>query len=166
MINPLTVNYNNLKNLILSGDFPWFVGKNDFDNFHFLSHPFLTRPESGPKYPTVTSVYVDLAYQVFVEICEQNNINVECVYRMGANMVFPSVNSDLVSNPHVDHQFPHSNMIIYLTSSGGSTIVGEHKYAPVEDGVFVFEGESHYHELPKVNPRIVFVATFLKGECV
>ena len=164
MINPLTENYINLKSLVLSGDFPWFVGKNDFDNFHFLSHAFLTRPESGFRYPTVSSVYVDLAHNVFMEICDHNNIDVECIFRMGVNMVFPSANSDLVSSAHIDHRFDHSNMIIYLTASGKSTIVGEHSYAPVEDGVFVFDGQSHYHELPKTSPRVVFVATFLKGE--
>jgi len=161
MINNKSKNYIDLKNLILSEDFPWFLGKNDFDNFYFLSHPFLTRPESGLRFPTATSDYIDLAHQVFMEICEDNNVTVDCIYRMGANMVFPSANSDLASNAHVDHMFDHHNMLIYLTDSGGSTIVGEHKYPAVEDGVLVFDGETHCHELPKLNRRVVFVATFL-----
>jgi len=71
------------------------------------------------------------------------------------------VHSDSVyqySLPHIDHRFPHKNIIVYLTNSGGNTIIEEVPYEPKEDDVLIFEGE-HYIEKPKASRRIVLVST-------
>ena len=62
----------------------------------------------------------------------------------------------------MDHYFPHTNFICYLTEDrgGGRTFVEGHPpHKPVEDECIVFTVE-HYSELPKNGSRIVIVGTF------
>ena len=58
----------------------------------------------------------------------------------------------------IDHTFPHFNFIVYLTNSGGNTIVEEDTHEPIEDQPIIFTGW-HYMQLPKKERRIVLVAT-------
>jgi len=174
--NPNTDNYKILKNIILSNDFPWYYHETStldylldieqqnlekYGNLPFYGHTFLDRPDGLEKYKKVSEVksqYFDLSYTVFEEILNFNNLNLEYFYlRMNANCV----HSDSVyqySLPHIDHRFPHKNIIVYLTNSGGNTIIEEVPYEPKEDDVLIFEGE-HYIEKPKASRRIVLVST-------
>ena len=68
--------------------------------------------------------------------------------------------TDSHSPLHVDHSFPHRNIIMYLTDAGGDTVVNDEVYSPKEDGVIMFEGE-HYHHFPMKDARIDFVDTYL-----
>ena len=61
---------------------------------------------------------------------------------------------------HTDHDFPHKNMLIYLTDAGGNTFVEDEKFAPEEDDVIIFEG-LHWHQLPKHKRRVVLVMTYI-----
>jgi len=86
------------------------------------------------------------------------------VYRINANAVHP-VESNILTVPHNDHEFPHKNMLIYLTNTGGDTIVFDeggkkHHFTPVEDDIVVFEG-LHCMVPPKSGRRVVLVATYL-----
>ena len=77
------------------------------------------------------------------------------------------------TRPHVDHKFPHTNMLIYLTDAGGKTIVEDISkreestfslslaHDPKEDDVVTFGGQYHCHELPKEKPRLVIVTTYI-----
>ena len=67
---------------------------------------------------------------------------------------------DAITQPHMDHEFPHKNMLIYLTDAGGSTIVEGEEFAPEEDDVIIFEG-MHWHKLPKKERRVVLVMTYI-----
>ena len=168
--NPKTDTYKNFKNLVLSGDFPWFrvahTAYEDYqeghEDFSFLSHKFLTRPLDSCLYSKVNSQYVEPMQQVFREIAYSNNIDPQVIYRMNANAVYPTENN-LPSPVHVDHTFPHNNMIIYLTDpQGGSTIVEGKEYMANEDDVLIFDGKPHCARPPRKEVRIVLVITFLE----
>ena len=77
------------------------------------------------------------------EILEFNDIKIKGLYRINANLTFPTAPL-LPSIPHVDHDFPHENILIYLNDTGGDTVVDGEHYSPHEDDVITFGGEKHY----------------------
>jgi|TARA_X000000368_G_C22718670_1_gene574288 hypothetical protein len=166
--------YNELKNLVLGEDFPWFFvkdavrgqyskGQTDVNNFPFFSHVFLDRPRDNKAYAVPVSSVVDLAEQVFCDICNERDIPYMVLYRANANMTLPTVSGDPQPSPlHKDHDFPHRNMLVYLTdcNEGPTIVLGEEDYYGKEDDVYIFEG-LHQHKLPTSNRRVVLVYTFL-----
>lgn len=163
--NPKTDRYFCLKNLILSSDFPWYYypsTAND-DNNCYLGHCFLRRPEdTNIKFPKETSQHTENLSLCLLEILNFNDIQISTFFRINANMVLPSIDVRNTAK-HLDHQFPHHNLIVYLTNSGGKTIVGEEEYDPEEDDIIMFNGDiQHCIQTPLNSRRIVLVATFQK----
>jgi hypothetical protein len=169
--NPKTNSYKILKNIILGREFPWFFNSNSTEsvpydekihsNFSFYSHGILIKPGFNEiYYPKVNSGYIDLCNQIFLDITSKNNINPMVIYRINVNAVHPSETLKY-SVPHVDHDFPHKNMLIYLTNPNGGEIICEgESILPNEDDVVILEGE-HYIKSPSHGRRIVLVYTFL-----
>jgi len=168
--NSKTESYNKLKELILGGDFPWFRMESTafecqegHEDFPFLSHRALTRPlTTNSLYSKQNSEHLDHIEHVFKEIALNNDIWPKVIYRINVNAVYPTENN-LPSPLHVDHDFPHDNMIIYLTDThGGSTIVEDKEYNGKEDDVLIFDGSlNHCARPPSKDTRIVIVITFL-----
>tara|TARA_B100000287_G_scaffold116707_1_gene108710 strand:+ start:1276 stop:1770 length:495 start_codon:yes stop_codon:yes gene_type:complete len=157
--NPLTQEYDDFKSLVLSDDFPWFIERNPKDDFDFYSHVFLERPYSDRRYPAVTSQFMDLANVVMNQIIDYNNLAVNCILRLNANAVHPWYYNSQNTAPHVDHDFPHYNLLVYLTNAGGDTHCEGQVHEPIEDDVILFEGE-HCHRFPLRDRRVVLVATY------
>tara|TARA_B100000287_G_scaffold220721_1_gene208193 strand:- start:78 stop:644 length:567 start_codon:yes stop_codon:yes gene_type:complete len=178
--NPLTDAYKELKRLVTEEgrvDFPWYwyektvlenipasianIFQRGHENRGFYTHNFLVRPEeNGHSKPN--STYYDLAYQVALDIFVHNKIKVKSIYRMSANCEHPTKNN-LPDFYHIDHHFPHHNMLVYLNdTAGGNTLVDKERYAGKEDDVIIFDGYSikHCNKPPRVGRRIVFVVTF------
>ena len=176
--NPKTERYNNLKNLILDGDINWFyhptttpaslnyndytLNKNIF-NPPMYSHIFLLRTDLNNLYAKVNSPYMEDVNRMYCEIFNANrdvmkSFNMMC--RCAANETQPYNGPDDKTRAHVDHDFPHKNMLIYLTDAGGNTFVEDEEFAPEEDDVIIFEG-LHWHQLPKHKRRVVFVMTYI-----
>ena len=158
---PFTGKYYELKKLVLSDTFPWYYSSNGIDDFSFYSHVFLERPDHvpvGKRYPRVSSQYIDLFDEVLEEIFNFNNIPVNCIYRMNANAVEPPF-WGTTSKWHIDHEFPHTNMLIYLTDAGGITRVEDEEHDPIEDDIIIFQGK-HCHVLPDDKRRVVLVVTY------
>ena len=166
--NPKTENYHLLKETILSRRFPWFYasttthgeseGIPGFVNVPMFGHVFIGRPETY-GWSTTDSDLHQLAVDVVREILHENNFISKQYYilRLAANCVLPNEGLQF-SEPHIDHTFPHFNFIVYLTNSGGNTIVEEDTHEPIEDQPIIFTGW-HYMQLPKKERRIVLVAT-------
>ena len=159
--NPLSDSYYALKELVKSDTFPWYKNKADATTPDFFSHKLLSRPGGGEPhlFPTAASEYLRGFAELLYSVWDNNDIKVNCIYRMNINLVLPS-NTDTHSPPHVDHKFPHKNLIMYLTDAGGDTVVNDEVYSPNEDDVITFTG-LHYHHFPKKDARIVFVATYI-----
>ena len=182
--NPKTVLYQQLKELILGSEFMWFYNSTshtidekrdkEWDNFGFFSHCLLRRPgdmtTSGEikYYATPNSEDFNPVHDVFVEIAKENGIihsnmtdNPVVMYRANVNMCLPSeTGKPLNGPPHVDHPFPHKNMLIFLTDcNGGPTVVGDDSYYAKEDEIILFEG-THRASTPTKDRRVNIVLTF------
>tara|TARA_R100001443_G_scaffold60061_1_gene70424 strand:- start:42 stop:581 length:540 start_codon:yes stop_codon:yes gene_type:complete len=168
--NNKTPQYEKLKDLVLSPIFPWFNapshGENPESSFRYFSHIFLSRPNQGsPLYSESKSQYTPLVNDVLTEIFFMNNMemNISCLYRANANLLPPVPSSFLKSKrtmEHVDHDFPHNNLLIYLTDAGGKTIVGNESHDPKEDDIIMFPGLMHCIETSHTKDRVVLVVTF------
>ena len=173
--NPLTKEYLQLKQEVLSHSFPWYWNEtsteenflSEMENSPHLGHSILKRPNNyGDEYPSlfpvVTSSYSDICNQVLSQIFEFNQIKINCIYRISFNLTLPF--SDKPIPAHQDHDFPHANFLIYLNDAGGETVClspeGKRVHCQLEDDIIIFEG-IHYHFLPKKTRRVVLVATFI-----
>ena len=168
--NPKTVLYQELKNIVLREHFAWFYNKtshgdlleseSEWDSFSFFSHTFLARPNEDHPFPQDQSSFLMLANDVFVEIARENNISPQVLYRANANLTIPT-ETGRCGPPHRDHDFPHKNLLVYLTdTNGGDTVVGDEIYSGKEDDIILFEGE-HQGCPPTSDRRVVLVYTFL-----
>ena len=172
LLNPKTALYENIKGLMLSPEFNWdfysecCVDMKDSEvttghrNFAFFSNTLLARPGTGGlKYPIPIFEHLDTISQMLNEIWDYNNINVNCIFRINANLVYPQ--TGIQASPiHRDHDFPHKNLLIYLTDAGGKTVCGEDVHNPQEDDIIEFDGLEHYYYLPLEKPRVVLVVTY------
>ena len=173
--NPKTDLYLELKKKVTSNEFPWFwyhesIGKDAYGigakkdgryNTSFYSHIFVQRPEVTPSsicFPV--SEYSGMVSECIVQILNHNNIKVNAFLRINANAVHPTEKVHNTTS-HVDHNFEHKNVIVYLTSAGGPTIVENEIHDPKEDDVITFGGKFHHFQTPKTERRVVLVATFI-----
>ena len=79
ILNPLTDEYYQLKELVLGKNFPWFYETNPNpleDGYYFYSHVFLERPSQGSLYPSVHSQHIDLFHTVIQQIFDYNNLQI------------------------------------------------------------------------------------------
>jgi len=183
--NPLTEEYLNFKKIIFETEnFPWFFSSDTTgiksDTYYFYYHAILTR--GSP--PTVASQGLFNGCKLILEqILNFNDIELKNIYRMSLNSThyYPFK----YNNPHVDHEYPHKNMLIYLNESEGHTIIFKERYGidykenwsstnkhkfhimkkikPQKDKIVSFDGSYfHCHSFPKPNQRrVVFVCTYI-----
>lgn len=167
--NPLTNTYSLLKDQVLSSDFPWYfiptTVKDEnakYASSPYFSHAVIKAPKNPNLYPTVSSACSELCNTLLQEISILNNIEINCVIRINFNLTLPL--SKKHTEPHYDHNFSHKNLLVYLNSSDGDTIIykngNEISYSPKEDSVILFEG-LHYHYLPSISRRVVMITTFV-----
>ena len=171
LYNNKTLEYEQLKEVIFSSNFSWHTcihhnsSSNSEDYLRHFSHIFVRRPGQTTLYPESGSSYTPLLDKVLSQIFSLNNIDVSCLYRSAANLMPPVLNSSSFleskrTAEHVDHDFPHNNLLIYLTDAGGKTIVGNESHDPREDDIIMFPGCMHYIETSHTKDRVVIVATF------
>lgn len=172
--NPKTNLYFEVKNTVLSINFRWFWNSGsiykidhekdnskDNGNISFYSHILLDRPEkTESRVSLCTSEHTEPISRCIAEILRYNNVQLNAFLRINANAVHP-FKKIINTTSHIDHQFDHKNIILYLTDAGGSTTVGKNIYNPKEDDVITFGGEYHHFQTPKDQRRVVIVATFI-----
>ena len=154
LVNPKTENYNNLKNIIFHSDFVWHYADSN-TGMPYYSHVFLQRPDNS--YSQIRSEHLNRVAFVVDEILKHNNIKYQFFLRSNANCVHSDKGVQL-SEPHVDHDFPHINIIVYLTNTGGKTYCEDEFHDPKEDAVILMTGK-HWMERPKTGRRIILVNT-------
>tara|TARA_B100000214_G_C23836302_1_gene566620 strand:- start:292 stop:819 length:528 start_codon:yes stop_codon:yes gene_type:complete len=163
--NPITENFLKFKEYVFSTDFTWNYETST--GMDFYSHTFLRRPEDF-KYSKSLSESIESNLTVLSEIIDHNKLfdrNQYFFLRSNANCVHSSDTddgSDLFSQSHVDHDFPHVNLIVYLTDTDGQTIIENQKpYFPQENDVILFTGR-HYMKRPSKGRRIVLISTIFE----
>ena len=171
--NPKTELYYQLKNLILSTNFPWYywpISTDEHENYiniSYYGHIFLCRPEPSVDllFPKVTSSEnIFIINNFLASVARENNFKINCLYRINANACHP-IDTEKLTVPHYDHEFPHKNLLIYLNDAGGETVVfNDDKtfttHHPQEDDIIIFDG-LHCFKPPKKKRRLVLVATFI-----
>jgi hypothetical protein len=176
--NPITEAYKELKEFVFSDKISWHYNATTTTNnsnlkkkdMEFFSHMLLGRPQNEDNriaVPYVSSKYFEKCYFILKEILDFNNIHFDVVYRMNLNFTLHS--SVKETTPHTDLNFPHKNIIIYLSSfENGRTIVLDKNNKKMfsetkENNIIMFDGElAHYHESPAIDDkRIVMVANLL-----
>ena len=188
--NPKTDTYRQFKNYVLGSGFPWFwiddtLGLKEsesidsypdltdeqrssgkFGTFGMFTHTFLKRPgtpdpqsQSRLFYPASEGDNTKGINAILCEIFQHNNIKLNVIYRISTNAVFPQ--KRIISClPHIDHEYPHKNLLIYFTNAGGETFIEGEPFDPKEDDIISFEG-MHWHNTPIDKRRVVLVVTYL-----
>lgn len=116
--NPKTEKYLSLVQFIKSQEFPWYFFNNPVSFLHknniipWYSHCVLSRGVHADGEPIVNSFIFDTVVEVLNEIFEFNLIKVKKLYRINVNATHNL--TDFIAPPHVDHSFPHQQMLIYL----------------------------------------------------
>ena len=158
--NPITPNYLEFKGLVLSSKFPWIYTNST--KMPFYSHVFLDRPENA-KFSNPQSELLGLNLKVLDEIIQHNNLFDKYFFlRSNANCVHADTGEQF-SEPHIDHRFPHFNLLVYLTNEadGGETIVDDEKFFPKANNVILFTGK-HYMKRPSMGRRVVLISTIFE----
>ena len=153
-----------IEDYILTRHFPLYMQSESVkgDETPFLNHVILARPEL--KDFTDKHEYHDLFVKVLDDFCNKNNITYNEVLRICVNFTFYNGVRDK-SPVHCDHEFEHSQLIIYLNDpldKKSSTIILDEKEIEVfpkkYKGIF-FGKMQHYHYYPKVGGRYVMIFT-------
>lgn len=172
--NALTLHEANfIKDHILSDSFPWFyqeraIPKNkkySSVGYPFMAHNLMLRAESKKREPgIVNSTYFDFFYEIFKRNCKTEH---NFLLRMSLNLTFfhPEKHGDI----HVDHDFNHSNMIIYLNQfSDGKTYLFNDKneivdeISPSLNTGCIFPGTMHAQGFCSPGEsRLILIATFV-----
>jgi hypothetical protein len=180
--NPKTDLYKQTKELIVGNSMIWhheekttpnetdylhdLETKEEYSNTPFFAHCVIERSSDNFPCSKITSYLAENFIKCVKEILNYNDINFYNIYRMNVNMTYYVKNS-LYTMPHVDHNFPHNNLLIYLDNvSGGEVKVynnGQwHIHNPEEDDVILFSG-LHCHRTPQEPNqfRRAIVTTFI-----
>lgn len=190
--SPIEVNLRErefIEKYILGPQFPWFwqdkqtYGDEDdipeqmkpfvrSHNGQFLSHTLLFRTEiESVKHSERPSNEVSPHFEFFLELFNRfmvnNNLKYKNIFRANLNLTWH--NSNLHTAPHLDHHWPHSNFIMYLTSCDqGQTIIWPDDFSTsylvpcVQYTAVTFKKHWHAQRYPTTGSRrLVFVLTYI-----
>lgn len=201
--NPMTEQYRLLKDYALSSNIPFTYHESTCNgtpeelsgsvygsDTHFLSHLVLGRPRPNDgAYPQecVDKGIVQKIDHALQQILYVNNIKLGCWFRININSIPTVPENDAWSAIHNDHNFDHTNMIVYLNTpkcGGGQTRVYNSQWKPnlteepswdeyeehfaKEDDVIIFPGRHFHHGKGPTIPgdrRTFIVATFHEAIC-
>jgi len=154
-----------IENYILTRHFPLYMQGESVvdDETPFLNHVVLARPEM--KDFIEKHEHHDTFVKMLDEFCDKNNISYSEVLRICVNFTFFNGVRE-ISPVHVDHEFEHSQLIVYLNQpmdrQSFTVILNENKtkIAPKKYRGVSFGKIDHYHHYPKVGGRYVLIFTF------
>lgn len=161
-----------VENTLLGDSFPWFHQKRsipkdkDFSkqSYPFFSHNLMLRAPSKNNEPgLVNSELFEPFYNIFNRHCS----SYKHLLRMSLNLTF--YNDTDYGDVHVDHNFDHKNMIIYLNKfSNGSTFLFDEEFKKIDEiksdynTGCIFPGLLHSQGFCNVGEsRLILVATFV-----
>ena len=153
---------------VLSSFFPFYFQKKTISN-SILTHIIKVAPEIRKEGEVFNSSFGNIFEDMLKTFCKKNNIEFKESLRIAVNFTY---NNGVDFCPtHLDHEFPHKQLLIYLNDpldkktktvildDDEKTILKE-VYPEKYKGV-CFENKPHYHYYPKIGERIVAVYTFI-----
>jgi|TARA_R110002020_G_scaffold96672_1_gene231196 hypothetical protein len=146
-------------------------------NYPYLSHTVLKRPEDRTAddmtYPSkytkenqFNSIHADIFLEILFAFCDKYKIKINKVFRINVNLTFNIGTKKCPS--HVDHEFDHKQLIIYLNDcdKDAKTIMLDennkisHEITPEKYKGVLFDNCKHYLIYPKKGARIIAIYTF------
>ena len=132
--------------------------------FPLLTHVLIHRPEDRTDEKLFNSEYGSFFLDMVKNFFKKNNINYKGILRLCLNFTFN--NGYKKSRVHVDHEYTHKQLIVYLNNCDPKsyTVIKnnkkEIKIRPEKYKGVCFDGVKHYHISPTYNYRLVLVCTF------
>jgi hypothetical protein len=108
---------------ILGDNFPWFFQKcATTEKFPFFSHGLYSRYDVFKEEPTENSKITSFFKPIIHRFCKKQNINIKKIARGCLNLSYYR-GIYLSGDPHVDHEYDHKVLMIYLNDSSGDTLI-------------------------------------------
>ena len=166
-----------IKNNFLQNDaFSWYLNHIDVDKDYefnnikknywpFFSHSILIRPKTLNDESIINSNYYNYFSELFDKLSKRCNFTYNRILRLNLNFSF--YNGIKRSNIHVDHPFPHKQILVYLHVDDlkSYTCIKINKkfkkIKPTPNKAVVFDSYDHYQITPTKGMRIVLVGTFI-----
>ena len=154
---------NFIDNTLLGSSFPWYYNASqvEYDERPYLSHALLLRDQNEPN-----SMYFEWAKELTFNFCDKHNIPIKLFHRASINLCWPHEKYK-GSSVHVDHNFPHKQLIIYLNKSTGDTFIHDKKGKKIlktfkykQYKAICFDSEMHSMNYPKKGVRLSLIVTF------
>tara|TARA_R100001015_G_C4618254_1_gene174718 strand:- start:54 stop:590 length:537 start_codon:yes stop_codon:yes gene_type:complete len=159
---------NFIETVVLGNNFPFFLNTNAVsgDNNNFMSHIVLKRIEERKNKNEINSSFYINFIDILNEFTKKNNITYKEVFRISVN--FSYNNNSKCSPIHVDHEFSHRQLLVYLnTVEDAFTVIYNKsknkilkKINPEKYKGVCFNSFPHVGFFPKKGERIVIVYTF------
>ena len=156
--------------LFLGGSrFPFYsiTSSTPKDNYPLLHHVLIPRLEERKNNNTKNSEYTIYFEHILKTFCQKNNITLNEILRMSINFTY---NNGRKKCPvHLDHEYPHNQLIIYLNDcdkNSKTVILDNDKKTIIKESIpekykgVCFESKPHFHYYPKKGNRIILVCTF------
>ena len=140
-------NFENIKNFMLNPNFPWNltpVVTNQKENLpvtasYYFTHEFWS------------GFHTEAQAQIFSPIL--NQIDCRAVIRNKANL-YPSTETIIHHDDHIDYEFPHRGAIFYLNTNNGLTVLeDETKVESVENRLLIFDPSKPHHSTTCTNDK-------------
>lgn len=162
-----------IDNVILQTNFPYYLQEEAApgDGNPGMCHIGLARPELRPEGSgqfDYNSDFGPFAYQMLYAFAKNNDIKIEEMYRAAVNISFNT--SSGRSGTHVDHEFDHSMLVIYLNDpddKDSDTVIfyndTEHRVKPEKFKGVCFDTVPHYATFPRFGVRVTAAISFKKS---
>tara|TARA_E500000305_G_scaffold98113_1_gene89505 strand:+ start:349 stop:897 length:549 start_codon:yes stop_codon:yes gene_type:complete len=162
-----------INEVILQPNFPFYLQQNaaPADGNEGLCHIGLARPELRPPESNqfdFNSSFGPFALSMLNAFATKNKIKVKEMLRAAVNLTFATASGK--SGTHVDHNFDHTNLLIYLNDpedkESATVLVDEgveHRISPEKFKGICFESTPHYATFPKYGSRVVAAISFLEN---
>ena len=113
---------------MLSNEFPWYYQiSSTSEKFPFFSHTLVPRYNEESNNQQINSKFFPIFEDIFLSFCLKHNIRHEKILRASLNLTVSSTKYPF-TDPHVDHNIPHYNMLMYLNDcTGGETVIFKEK---------------------------------------
>jgi len=98
---------------INGANFPWYYSPTTSLKYKMFSHILMRRdPDGLPKEGIINSDAFEFFKNIFLDVCNKNNVDVNVIYRGCINWTwhYPEKHGEI----HKDHIFPHNQFIWYL----------------------------------------------------
>lgn len=131
--------FEKVKNFVLNPHFPWnltTVVTNDEENLpipasYYFTHEFWS------------GFHTESEAQIFAPIL--NEIDCRAIMRIKGNL-YPSTETIVHHDNHIDYEFPHRGAIFYLNTNNGLTILeDEIEVESVENRLLLFDPSKPHH---------------------